>query len=56
MRPHTSGDMLGRVVASDPRTQTVDTIRALAMDAVQKGERRPPRHGDVAPVAHPTAT
>ena len=31
---------------ADPRTETIDTIRALAMDAVQKANAGPSRHGD----------
>ena len=40
-------------VASDPRTQTVDTIRALAMDAVQKANAgHPGTPMALAPVAY----
>jgi len=45
--------MLGPVLASDPRTQTVDTIRALAMDAVQQANAGHPGTAmALAPVAY----
>ncbi len=45
--------MLDSVVASDPRTQTVDTIRALAMDAVQQANAGHPGTAmALAPVAY----
>ena len=46
-------DMLGTSRGSDPRTQTVDTIRALAMDAVQKANAGHPGTAmALAPVAY----
>ena len=36
MRPLPAWRYARRAVPADPRTETIDTIRALAMDAVQK--------------------
>ena len=45
--------MLGSCAAADPRTETIDTIRALAMDAVQKANAGHPGTAmALAPVAY----